>query len=133
METNDKIYPARFNVITESRKASLRNCSQYTCLFGVFPFGRRTIMVVPDKAKLHGCCDCYFESVCRAAGSPQMKCISDVRPDKTNVHYVLWHEEPTIEEKRVKLQENPMTNDPEDSLVLDGCDDLGDLLCGVIR
>lgn len=133
METNDKIYPTRFNDITESRKASLRNCSQYTCVFGVFPFGRKTIMVVPDKPKLHGCCDCHFETVCRAAGCPQLNCTREVRHDKQNVHYVLWHEEPTIEEKRMRLQVNPIVNDPENTLVLDGCDDLAEVVRGNIQ
>ena len=90
-------------------------------------------MVVPDQPKLHGCCDCYFESVCRAAGSPQLQCTKEVRPDRHNVHYVLWHEEPTIEEKRVRLQVNPMANDLEDSLVLDGCDDLAEVMRGNIQ
>ena len=133
METNDKLYPARFDVITESRKASLRNCSQYTCIHGVFPLGRKTILVVPDAPKLHGCCDCYFESVCRAAGSPQLKCTKDVRPDRHNVHYVLWHEEPTLDEKRVQLLVDPYAIEPEETLVLDGCDDLGELVNGNIH
>jgi hypothetical protein len=130
MELNDKIYPARFAEISESRKNALRHCSRYTCVDGVFPMGRKTILVVKDGEKLHGCCDCFFERVCRAAGNPQMMCTKGMRQDGQDVHFVLWHEEPTVEEKRHRSIENPVASDPEDAGAVACVCDLGDIFGG---
>lgn len=124
MNTNQKIEPSRFALIVGDRLKRLQNACRYTVVGGSFPLGRKTLKVVADSPKFGACCECFFERACRAAGRPLLPCLYEFRQDNTDVHYVLWWEEPTKDEQRVPTRFNVFANDPSEVEVIDDDDNL---------